>query len=62
MITIQNLDIRFDVEGDEDRQVFAKLFNEFINKWSRQAEEQQQREIEAKRERSLSDSSFGGHS
>ena len=60
-ITIQNLEIRFDVEGDDDRRTFAKLFNEFIGKWSSQAEEQRQREIEASRERSLSDSPFGGH-
>ncbi len=44
MITIQNLEIRFDVEGDDDRQAFAKLFNEFIKKWAAQAEEHQARE------------------
>jgi hypothetical protein len=61
MITIQNLEIRFDVEGDDDRQAFAKLFNEFIKKWSGQAEEHRQREIEASQERSLSDSHLGEH-
>lgn len=61
MITIQNLEIRFDVEGDDDRQAFAKLFNEFIGKWSSQAEAQRQREMEAVRERSLSELPYGGH-
>lgn len=59
MITIHNLEIRFDVEGDDDRKVFAKLFNEFIRKWSTQAEEQRQREVEAARERSLTELPFG---
>lgn len=60
MITIQNLEIRFDVEGDDDRQAFAKLFNEFIKKWASQAEEHQAREREAARDRSFSDSPNGG--
>ncbi|TWT91739.1 putative phage tail protein [Stieleria varia] len=61
MITIHNLEVRFDVEGDDDRQAFAKLFNEFINKWSNLAESQRQREIEAARERSLSEQTYGAH-
>ena len=60
MITIHNLEVRFDVEGDDDREAFARLFNEFIQKWSSRAEEQRQREIEATRERSLMDLPAGG--
>lgn len=60
MITIHNLEVRFDVEGDDDREAFAKLFNEFVQQWSRQAEEQKQREMQAERERSFSDSNMGG--
>ena len=61
MITIQNLEIRFDVEGDDDREAFARLFNEFIKRWSSQAEEQRQRESEAMRERSLTDLPVGAN-
>ena len=61
MITIQNLEIRFDVEGDDDREAFARLFNEFIKRWSSQAEEQRQRESEAMRERSLADLPVGAN-
>ncbi len=53
MITIHNLEIRFDVEGDDDRETFARLFNEFITRWSAGFEEQQQREMDLTRERRL---------
>ena len=61
MITIHNLEVRFDVEGDDDREAFAKLFNEFVQQWARQADEQRQRELQAERERSLVDLPMGGH-
>lgn len=56
MVTIQNLEVRFDVEGDDDRQTFARLFNEFIRRWAAEAEERQKREHELGRERSLGNS------
>jgi hypothetical protein len=36
MVTIQHLEIRFDVEGEEDEQVFVDYFNKYIDRWSRQ--------------------------
>jgi len=33
MITIQSLEVRFDVEGS-DEEVFARLFEKFIRSWS----------------------------
>ena len=36
MVTIQHLEVRFDVEGDEDEQVFVTYFNKYIDHWSRQ--------------------------
>lgn len=64
MITIQNLEIQFDVEGDDDEQTFARLFNEFIRKWAAQAEQQRKIDAEASRERSLTipgdDNQIGG--
>lgn len=41
MVTIQHLEIRFDVEGDEDEQVFASYFNKYIDGWSRRRESRQ---------------------
>ena len=53
MITIQNLEVRFDVEGDDDREAFARMFNEFIGQWSADMTQQQAREIELARERAI---------
>ena len=53
MITIHNLEVAFDVEGDSDREAFARLFQECIEAWSMQAEEQRQRDMESIDERSL---------
>lgn len=50
MITIQNVEVRFDVEGDEDKQRFAQLFNEFIEQWSAEARIKQARELDSERE------------
>ena len=54
MITIHNLEVQFEVEGD-DNQRFALLFKEYIRKWSAEAETQKAREARLTRERSLGD-------
>lgn len=41
MVTIQHLEVRFDVEGEEDEQVFVSYFNKYIDNWSRQRETRQ---------------------
>lgn len=58
-VTIQNLEVRFDIEGDSDEAVFARLFTKYVNQWDRQREEQrtQQRRVES--ERSLGDRPAG---
>lgn len=38
MVTIHHLEVRFDVEGEEDEQVFVGYFNKYIDAWSRQRE------------------------
>lgn len=46
MITIEHLEVQFDVEGEGDEQVFARYFARYINQWQRlqhQDEQQQQR-------------------
>jgi hypothetical protein len=53
MITIQNLEINFDVEGDDDEQAFARLFSEYIRKWATQVQQQREADQDAQREGSL---------
>ena len=62
MITIQNLDIQIDVEGGDDEQVFAKLFEEYIRRWSQQAVRQLEANEADKRSRALVDAGNRGDS
>ena len=54
-VTIQNLDVRFDVEGEGDEAVFARLFAEHIKQWSREEEDRKTREQRVSADRSLGD-------
>ncbi len=51
-VTIQNVEVRLEVEGDDDVKRFAELFN----KCYAQAEELKRHEQESAMERSLGDS------
>jgi hypothetical protein len=44
MITIEHLEVQFDVAGDDDEATFARYFSRYINQWARA--EQQQRELQ----------------
>ncbi|MEX3788819.1 putative phage tail protein [Paraburkholderia sp. BR14374] len=55
MITIHNLEVRLDVEGDSDEAVFARLFDKYMRQWSRLAEEAKTRQRLAEAHRSLGD-------
>lgn len=55
MVTIQNVDVHFDVEGDNDEVVFARLFEKHMRTWRRLETEKQQRQRIADRERALGD-------
>ncbi|HYP27444.1 MAG TPA: hypothetical protein VE262_12065 [Blastocatellia bacterium] len=55
MVTINNLDVRFDVEGEGDEAAFARLFEKYANKWGRRQEEARERERRAEAERSVGD-------
>jgi hypothetical protein len=59
MVTIQNLDVRFDVEGDGDEATFARLFEAHIRRWHRQESERRARDRLAEAERALGDRSHG---
>jgi hypothetical protein len=55
MVTINNLEVHFDVEGEGDEVVFARLFEKYIRKWNRLQEEAQARQRRSDTERSLGD-------
>jgi hypothetical protein len=54
MITIQSLEVRFDVEGS-DEEVFARLFEKFIRSWSELDDERRALERQGECERQLGD-------
>jgi len=55
MVTIHNLEVRFDVEGEGDEAVFARLFEKHIQRWNRASAESRERERRFEAERSLGD-------
>lgn len=54
-VTIQHLDVRFDVEGDAEERAFVGLFRKYIDQWSRAQEEEHCRRRQAAAERALGD-------
>lgn len=62
MVTIQNLEVRFDVEGDSDEQVFARLFEHHIRRWHQEECDRKAREKSSHEERALGDRDQAGAS
>ncbi len=60
MVTIQNLEVRFDVEGDGDAEVFTRMFNAHIRSWQHQDRERCARERLSAAARALGDRRAGG--
>ena len=54
MITINNLDVRFDVEGD-GRDEFERLFREAMRRWEAEAAHRRDRERRVRRETTVGD-------
>jgi hypothetical protein len=54
MYTIHNLEVQFEVTGD-DREVFARMFKDHIGEWSGRRDEDQARDRMGAAERSLDD-------
>jgi hypothetical protein len=54
MLTIHDLEVRFDVAGD-DAAVFGRMFADHIRRWSQARETEHGRRREMERERSLGD-------
>jgi hypothetical protein len=55
MVTIHNLEVRFEVEDGDDDAVFARLFEKYIRQWNRKQEEMKEHERWMVRERALGD-------
>jgi hypothetical protein len=56
MVTIKNLEVQFDVEGEGDEAVFTRLFDKHIKVWDRMKTEAKARQRFTDAERSLGDS------
>jgi len=55
MVSINNLEVRFDVEGDGDDATFARLFEKYVRQWSGRQDEAKERDRLTAREGSLGD-------
>ncbi|MDJ0653689.1 MAG: hypothetical protein QNJ40_06035 [Xanthomonadales bacterium] len=55
MVTIQNLEVQFDVEGSDEEQMFLEMFNRYIDEWNRRREDQAQVRKAMMRDRGLGD-------
>ena len=55
MVTIHNLEVRLEVEGEGDEATFSRYFDKYIRKWSRLMEEAKARHKQANESRSLGD-------
>jgi hypothetical protein len=60
MVTIENMEVRFDVEGEGDEHVFARLFAHHIERWARQQQDRARHERSSQQDRALGDRA-GGH-
>ena len=60
MVTIENLEVQFDVEGDGDEKVFAELFARFISEWSLAQDQERLLQQRLRRDQMLGDHDEGG--
>lgn len=54
-VTIHNLEVSFQVEGEGDEAVFAKLFEKYVKRWNRLQTEAKTRDEMLECERGLVD-------
>lgn len=55
MVTIQHLEVQFDVEGGEEEQLFVTMFNKYIEDWARRQDERRRVRDGMSRVRDLGD-------
>lgn len=60
MLTIHNLEVRFEVEGEGDEAVFARLFERHMRRWQTLTEQQARHEQKLQRERAIVDDLYEG--
>jgi len=60
MLTIENLEVQFDVEGSKDETTFARLFRHHMEQWARQEREARERTAQLESERDLGQSRRNG--
>lgn len=53
MITIEHLEVQFDVAGEGDEQVFARYFTRYIDQWSHQERQQQMLQERLRRDQQI---------
>ena len=59
MVTINHLDVQFDVEGTDEKRLFEQYFDERIEQWSRARDEKRQLRETMERNRGLGDRDSG---
>lgn len=59
MVTIQHLEVQFDVEGGDEERLFVELFNKYIDEWSRRRDAQARIRDTMSRNRDLGDRAPG---
>ncbi len=52
-VTIHNLEVSFQVEGEGDEAVFARLFDKYVKRWKRLENETAARQCRLESDRSL---------
>lgn len=55
MVTIQNLEVQFDVQGTDDEKMLKQMFNQCIEEWSRQRDDQRRQRKAMHTDRQLGD-------
>ena len=58
-VRIELLEVHFDVIGEGENE-FAKLFERYINRWSRMQNEREERNRSFEEERTVGDRTYGG--
>ena len=59
MIRIQNLDVRFEVEGSDERELFKQLFHECIEEWAAEERERDERDRRRAQDGKLGGGEYG---
>jgi hypothetical protein len=60
MVTIHNLEVRLEVEGDGDEVIFARLFQKYVRLWSREEARLKHQVRRSEDDRALGDRASGG--